>query len=294
MKLSSFRGQEERAAFLFILPAVISLALFTFYPMFNALIISFKDYRLINPHSNFIGWTNYRNLLTDSKFLESLGHSFHFAIVVIPVQTALALVMALLVYKKSYVSGLFRTSYFIPVVIAMGVASTLFKLIYNYDYGLLNNVLHTLGISPVAFLSDEKVALYGVILLCMWKTAGFFMIVFIAGLNGIPADLYEAAEVDGATRLQQFIRITLPLLRRTMAFVIIITTMDSIKISGPVFIMTGGGPADSTTTAVYYIYRTAFEQMDMGYGAAAAFILFIIVMVISIIQLRLLRSDVEY
>lgn len=270
------------------------MALFTFYPMINAFIMSFKEYNLINPNSSFIGWDNYRNLLTDPKFISSLAHSFHFAIVVIPVQTAIALVMALLVYKNSFVSGLFRTTYFVPVVIAIGVASTLFKLIYNYDYGFLNNVLHIFGLPPIAFLSDEKVSMYGMMLLGMWKSAGFFMVVFIAGLNGIPGELYEAAEVDGATRLQKFIKITLPLLRRTMMFVVIITTMDAIKFFVPVAIMTGGGPADSTSTTVFFIYKTAFQLMDMGYGAAAAFILFVIVMVISIIQLRVLKSDVEY
>lgn len=291
---TSIGRQEERAAIYFILPAVISLALFTFYPMINAFIISLKEHSLINPVSEFIGFRNYKDLLVDPKFLNSLVHSFHFAVIVIPVQTIIALTMALLVYRKRWLSGLFRTSYFLPVVIAMGVASTLFKLVYNKDYGLLNSVLHTFGIPPVAFLSDPSAAMYGIMLLGMWKAAGFFMIVFIAGLNGIPADLYEAAEVDGATKTQQFFRITLPLLRRTMAFVIIITTMDAIKISGPVFIMTGGGPGDSTTTAVYFIYKTAFLQMQLGYGAAAAFLLFVIVMIISIIQLRALRTDVEY
>jgi len=291
---SSIGRQEERAAVYFILPAVTSLALFTFYPMINAFIISLKEQSLINPVSEFIGFRNYRDLLVDPKFWNSLVHSFHFAIFVIPVQTIIALSMALLVYRKRWLSGLFRTSYFLPVVIAMGVASTLFKLVYNKDYGLLNSILSTFGIPPVAFLSDPSAAMYGIMLLGMWKAAGFFMIVFIAGLNGIPADLYEAAEVDGATRMQQFFRITLPLLRRTMAFVIIITTMDAIKISGPVFIMTGGGPGDSTTTAVYFIYKMAFLQMQLGYGAAAAFLLFVIVMIISIVQLRVLKSDVEY
>ena len=295
MKLSSsFSRQEERAAILFILPAVITLFLFTFYPMINAFVISFKEYSLINPDSSFIGITNYKDLLSDQKFINSLLNSLHFAVVVIPVQTIIALVMALLVYKSSIVKGLFRTAYFMPVVIAIGVASTLFKLIYNKDFGLLNSVLDFFGIPPIAFLSDSSIAMYGIMILGMWKSAGFFMVIFIAGLNNIPTNLYEAAEVDGATPLQKFFKITLPLLRKTIAFVIIITTMDAIKISGPVFILTAGGPADSTMTTVYFIYKMAFQQMEMGYGAAAAFILFAIVMVISIVQLRLLKSDVEY
>ncbi len=147
MKLqSAFGKREERAAWLFILPASIALLLFTFYPMINAFVISFKDYSLINPDSSFVGLDNYRSLMSDPKFLGSLRHSFHFAIVVIPVQAAVALGMALLVYRTSWVSGLFRTTFFMPVVIAMGVASTLFKIIYNQDYGLLNSVLGFFGL----------------------------------------------------------------------------------------------------------------------------------------------------
>ncbi|MFD0712706.1 carbohydrate ABC transporter permease [Paenibacillus sp. GCM10027626] len=295
MRLSAnFSQKEERAAFLFILPAVACLALFTFYPMINAFIISFKDYSLINPDSAFIGLTNYKNLLSDPKFTNSLLHSFHLAIVIIPVQTIAALMLALLVYKSSVVANLFRTAYFMPVVISLGVASTLFKLIYNQDYGLLNSLLHVFGVPPISFLSDSNLALYGIMLLGIWKSAGFFMVIFVAGLNGIPNDLYEAAEVDGATKTQKFFSITLPLLRRTLTFVIIITTMDALKLFVPVALVTGGGPADSTTTSVFYIYKMAFQQMEMGYGSAAAFILFVIVMCISIVQLRLLKSDVEY
>ncbi|KIL38020.1 hypothetical protein SD70_29205 [Gordoniibacillus kamchatkensis] len=291
---SAYHKQEERAAALFIAPAIISLLLFTFYPMVKAFMTSFEDYNLISTNSSFVGLTNYVNLLKDPEFLRSLLHSLHFAVIVIPVQTALALSMALLVHRSSKISGFFRTTYFLPVVISMGVASTLFKLVYNKDFGLLNSVLKIFGLPPVAFLSDSHAAMYGIMLLGMWKAAGFFMIVFIAGLNNIPRSLYEAAEVDGATALQKFFKITLPLLRRTMTFVVVITTMDAIKISGPVFILTGGGPANSTTTAVYFIYKTAFQQMDMGYATAAAFILFVIVLIISLIQLRLFKTDVEY
>lgn len=262
--------------------------------MINAFIISFKEYSLINPDATFIGLTNYRNLLSDPKFVNSLFRSFHLAIVVIPVQTIIALVLALLIYRNSWVTSLFRTVYFMPVVISIGVASTLFKLIYNQDYGLLNSLLHVFGVPPVSFLSDPSIALYGIMLMGMWKSAGFFMIIFVAGLNNIPSDLYEAAEVDGATALQKFYKITLPLLRRTLTFVIIITTMDALKIFVPVALVTGGGPSDSTTTSVFYTYKMAFQQMEMGYGSAAAFILFLIVMCISIVQLRLLKSDVEY
>mgnify|MGYP001304126036 CR=1 FL=1 len=290
----SFRAQEEWSAYAFILPAVASLLLFTLYPMINAVLVSFKDFNLISLSAEFVGLGNYRELLGDRQFLDSLIHSFHFAVVVIPVQTAIALGLALLVRRKAWFSGLFRTIYFLPVVIAIGVASSVFRLIYNQDIGIMNALLRALGLTPIGFLSDPGVAMYGVMILGMWKSAGFFMIIFLAGLNNIPRDIYEAAEVDGASRLRMFWGITLPLLKRTTAFVVIITTMDAIKISVPIFFLTGGGPAGSTTTATFFIVNQAFDQMRTGYAAAAAMILFLIVLAISILQLKLFKTDVEY
>ena len=286
--------QEERSAFAFIFPAVASLLLFTFYPMISAIFVSFKDFNLINPNASFIGLSNYLDLLGDRQFLNSLLHSLHFAVFVIPIQTAIALCLALLVRRMAWYSGLFRTVYFLPVIIAIGVASTVFRLLYNKDFGLLNAFLKLLGLPTISFLSDPSVSMYGIMILGMWKAAGFFMFIYLAGLNNIPKDIYEAAEVDGASRLRMFYNITLPLLKRTTAFVVIITTMDAIKISGPIFILTGGGPANSTTTATFYIVNQAFDQMKMGYATAAAMILFIIVLSISIFQLKLFKSDVEY
>ncbi|WP_230192236.1 carbohydrate ABC transporter permease [Paenibacillus sp. CECT 9249] len=292
-RMFSYQRQEEWSAYLFIIPAVASLAVFTFYPMISALIVSFQDFNLISPNSYFIGLDNYIELFKDRQFLDSLVHSFHFAIVVIPVQTAIALGLALLVQKTAWYSGLFRTMYFLPVIIAVGVASTVFRLLYNQDFGLLNGVLKWLGLPTVSFLSDPSVAMYGVMILGMWKAAGFFMIIFLAGLANIPKDVYEAAQVDGATKAAIFLRITLPLLRKTTAFVVIITTIDAIKISGPIFILTNGGPAGSTTTATYFIVNQAFDQLRMGYATAAAMILFLIVLCISIFQMKFFKSDDE-
>jgi multiple sugar transport system permease protein len=292
--LKRFRNQEAWAAYLFIFPAVISLLIFTFYPLLNAFAVSFQNYNLISSMGTFIGFENYKNLLSDRGFLRSLLHSFHFAVVVIPIQTGIALGLALLIQKKFIFSGFLRTVYFIPVIISMSVASTVFKLIYNKESGILNSVLKTLHLPITSFLTDPKLAMYGVMILGIWKSAGFFMIIFLAGLTNIPHSLYEAADIDGANAFQKFWKITLPLLKRTMTFVVVITTMDAIKISGPIFILTDGGPAGSTTTSVYYIYKTAFNQMDFGYASAAAIILFLIVLVISIFQMRLFKTDTEY
>jgi multiple sugar transport system permease protein len=290
-KSQSFRKHEQATAFWFIFPAIALLLVFVFYPMLQAFLISFKNYSLVGAGDVFVGMDNYVHLMKDRAFFNSLKHSFYFAIIVIPIQTSIALGLALLIQKKTATSGLFRTLYFIPVIISTAVAATVFKLIYNKEFGLLNSILKSLHLPVTSFLSDPKTAMNGIIVLGIWKGAGFFMIIFLAGLNNISPDLYEAARVDGASRIQQFFKITLPLLNRTMAFVVIMTTIDAIKLSGLVFVMTNGGPNSSTETVVFYIYKQAFTQMRMGYATAAAFVLFAIVLTISLVQMKLFKDN---
>ncbi len=294
LKFAAYDKQESRAAYLFIFPAFILLALFIFYPMFRALLISFQNYNLISTRSSFAGMDNYAKLFTDRDFGASLWHSFYFTLVVLPVQTAISLGLALLVQRKFRGVGFFRTVYFIPVVVSFAIASTIFKLLYNKDYGMLNVILKGIGLHGVDFLSNPAISMWGIIILCIWRAMVFVMIIFLAGLNNIPDSLYEAAHVDGASPFQRFYLITIPLLKRTMAFVVIITTMDALKIFIPIYITTSGGPAGSTSTVVHFIYETAFKQMNMGYAAAAAFLFFFLVLAISVVQLRIFRTDVEY
>ncbi|QJD87132.1 sugar ABC transporter permease [Cohnella herbarum] len=294
LRFAAYDKQESRAAYLFIVPAFILLAVFIFYPMFRALLISFENFNLISARSSFAGFDNYVKLFSDEDFGASLWHSFYFTLVVLPVQTAVSLGLALLVQKKFRGVGFFRTVYFIPVVVSFAIASTVFRLIYNKDYGMLNVVLKGIGLPVLDFLSNPDISMLGIIALCIWRAMGFVMVIFLAGLNNIPESLYEAAHVDGANPMQRFFLITLPLLKRTMAFVVIITTMDALKIFIPIYITTSGGPAGSTSTVVHFIYETAFKQMNMGYAAAAAFLFFFLVLIISIVQLRVFRTDVEY
>jgi multiple sugar transport system permease protein len=292
-KSSRFQKHEQMTAIWFVLPAFLLLLVFVFYPMIQAFVISFQNYTLVGDTKSFVGLDNYTALFKDQEFLSSLKHSLYFAAVVIPIQTSISLGLALLIQKKRWMTGFFRTTYFIPVVISTAVAATVFKLIYNKEFGILNTVLNMLHLPLTNFLSNPQTAMNGVVMLGIWKAAGFFMIIFLAGLNNIPQDLYEAARVDGASKIQQFFRITLPLLNRTTAFVVIITTIDAIKLAGLVFVLTNGGPNGSTETVVFYIYQIAFKQMQMGYATAAAFVLFAIVLIISLIQMRLFKNDVE-
>ncbi|MBW5444810.1 ABC transporter permease subunit [Cohnella sp. CFH 77786] len=289
----SYRNREIAAAWLFTAPSLILLAVFMFYPMLRAFCLSFSDSNLIRPGADFVGLANYARLLEDAPFWHSLGHSFFFGIVVIPVQTVIAFALALLVQRRLPGIGFFRTVYFLPVVVSFVIASAVFRLIYNSEYGMLNIVLRAFGGPRLDFLSDPGIAMYGIILLGIWHAAGYFMIIFLAGLGQIPGDYYEAADVDGASRFRKLVHVTLPLMRRTIAFVLIITTMDALRIFIPVYVVTAGGPAGATRTVVQHIYETAFHHMDLGYALAAAFVYFIIVLAISVVQLRLFRSDPE-
>ncbi|WP_223066157.1 carbohydrate ABC transporter permease [Paenibacillus caui] len=286
-----FYRHEQRTALWFILPAFLLLLVFVFYPMIQAFIISFQNYSLISSNKSFVGLDNYVQLFRDKEFLSSLAHSFYFAVIVIPVQTCISLGLALLIQKRRPGTGLFRTFYFIPVVISTSVAAIVFKLIYNKDFGALNNFLKLLHLPTTSFLSNPDTAMNGVIILGIWKAVGFFMIIYLAGLNNISQDLYEAARVDGASKIQQFFRITLPLLNRTTAFVVIITTIDAIKLSGLIFVLTNGGPNGSTETVVFYIYKLAFQQSQMGYATSAAFVLFAIVLIISLVQMKFFNRE---
>lgn len=289
-----YKNREIAAAWIFTAPSLILLACFMFYPMARAFILSFHDSNLINPNFTFSGLDNYIRLMKDDVFWQSLGHAFYFGAVVIPVQSAIAFALALLVQKKIRGIGFFRTVYFLPVVVSFVIASAIFRLIYNSEYGMLNIVLRGLGWPRLDFLSNPDIAMIGIIVLGIWHAMGYFMIIFLAGLGQIPSDYYEAADTDGASRTQKLLYITLPLMKRTIAFVIVITTMDALRIFIPVYVVTAGGPAGSTRTIVQFIYETAFHHMNLGYALAAAFVYFTIVLVISVIQLRLFRSEVEY
>ncbi|MFC5467654.1 carbohydrate ABC transporter permease [Cohnella suwonensis] len=293
-KWLNFGNREKYAAWGFVLPALLLLLIFMFYPMLRALLLSFHESNLISTKLTFVGLDNYVRLVRDPEFWTTLGHSFYFGLIVIPVQSAIAFGLALIVQKKTPFVALFRTVYFLPVVISFVIASAVFRLIYNSEYGMLNILLDALGLPAFEVLSDPDVSMFGIILLGIWHAMGYFMIIFLSGLNQIPGDLYEAAETDGASGFQKFLYVTLPLMRRTISFVLIITTMDALKIFIPIYVVTAGGPAGSTRTVVQFIYETAFHHMNLGYAIAAAFIYFIIVLAISIIQLRLFRSDVEY
>lgn len=281
-------------AALFILPALINFAIFRYIPILWAARASTWQYSLLGGYRDWIGADHYVRALSDPILRKSLQVTLTYVVVKMPLEITLALGLALFTNQVRRGIGVLRTFVFTPVVMSMVVVSVVWALIFNADSGLLNAFLRMIGLPKQIFLSNPKLALPSVITTAIWKDVGFSTILIVAGLKGIPGQFYEAAIVDGANRWHLFRHITLPLLRRTLFFVIVTQTIFSFQVFIPVYSMTRGGPLDSTKVIVYYIYQLGFLFQDMGYAAAVSMILLVIILIISLIQIRFLRSDVEY
>ncbi len=281
-------------AALFILPALINFAIFRYVPILWAARASTWQYSLLGGYREWIGMEHYLRALQDPILHKSLRVTFTYVLVKMPLEMVLALALALFTNQVRKGMGTMRTIIFTPVVMSMVVVSVIWALIFNADSGLLNAFLRMIGLPKQIFLTNPKLALPSIITTAIWKDVGFSTILIVAGLKGIPGQFYEAAIVDGANRWQLFRHVTLPLLRRTLFFVVVTQTIFSFQVFIPVYSMTRGGPLDTTKVIVYYIYQLGFLFQDMGYAAAVSMILLVIILIISLIQIRFLRSEVEY
>ena len=283
-KLTGRKRDERVAAYIFVAPAVILLIAFLVVPMIYTVYFSGFKYQLMRPDAmKFIGFENYQKLFSDKNFWLALKNTVYFTVIVVPCQCALALALALLVSKKFRGVAVFRTMYFAPQLTSMVVISVLWSVLYNANpnTGLINSILVSLGMSPIKFLSDANTAMNSIIFMSAWQGAGYQMMIFLAGLQGIPRDQYEAASVDGATKFKQFLYITLPGLKGTIKYVIMITMIQAMKLFTQPYIMTQGGPKNSTKTLVYYIYTQGFQKGNFGYACSIAAVFFVIVVCMS-------------
>ena len=283
-KLTGRKRDERVAAYIFVAPAVILLIAFLVVPMIYTVYFSGFKYQIMRPDAmKFIGFENYQKLFSDKNFWLALKNTVYFTVIVVPCQCALALALALLVSKKFRGVAVFRTMYFAPQLTSMVVISVLWSVLYNANpnTGLINSILVSLGMSPIKFLSDANTAMNSIIFMSAWQGAGYQMMIFLAGLQGIPRDQYEAASVDGATKFKQFLYITLPGLKGTIKYVIMITMIQAMKLFTQPYIMTQGGPKNSTKTLVYYIYTQGFQKGNFGYACSIAAVFFVIVVCMS-------------
>jgi multiple sugar transport system permease protein len=292
--LFSLQRRRYALAFLFVLPALLNFAVFRYIPILLAAQASAYDYSLLGGFGNFVGFKNYLQAFDDDLFWTSLQVSATFALMKVPLQVVVALLLAMFVSREVRGMGLARTIIFIPVVTSLVVAAVLWAMMYNKDQGLIQSMLEVVGIPHTAFISSPTLALPAIVVMMVWKEVGFSMIIFVAGLKGIPAMFYDAAAIDGASRVRQFFAITLPLLKPVTLFVVVTQTISALQVFIPVFVMTQGGPAFATNAIVYYIYQNGFQYNDMGFASAMSFVVLILLVVVSGIQFRLLKGEVEY
>ena len=279
------RQREIKYGWLFASPAIIFFSLFYLYPLGRALYISFHRWSLLS-QPKFIGLGNYARLFTDPEFLNSLKVTFYYTFgTVIPIWI-LALALALIFHENFRWKQFYLTVYYMPAVITLTVWSLVWLLMYHPASGLLTLFTKPLGFEFIRWLNDPSLAMPSLILLSIWKGTPFYMIFFLAGLRSIPATYYEAAMVDGATWLQRFWHITLPLLRPVMLFVAVFSIIVAFQVFTPVFVLTQGGPGSATRVMPYFIVQNAFDFLRMGYASAASFVLLLILMGLTFIQFR--------
>jgi fructooligosaccharide transport system permease protein len=293
-QMSGRKRDERIAGYVFSLPAVALLIAFLVVPIIYTVYYSVFQYQVMRPNDiTFIGFENYHKLITDSDFWISLKNTFYFTIIVVPVQCALALILAMLVSKKFKGVAIFRTMYFSPQLTSMVVIAVLWTVLYNSNpnTGLINALLVNLGLEPINFLTNERTAMNSIIFMSAWQGAGYQMMIFLAGLQGIPRDQYAAASVDGATPWQQFWFITIPNLKGTIKYVIMITMIQAMKLFTQPYVMTQGGPRNSTKTMVYYIYTQGFQKGNFGYACSVAAVFFVIVVAMSLILQKITSEE---
>ena len=288
------RNRYYFIAFLFILPALINFSIFRYLPIFAAARASLWQYSLLGGYRDFIGLQHYQFMMEDIYFWKSMKVTALFVLMKVPLQVLLSLMFAVLLQKETRSSAVVRSAIFTPVVTSVVVVSIIWAMMYHYQLGLINSGLSAFWIPLQVFLSDADRALPAMTAMMIWKDLGFSMIIIMAGLKGIPVVYREAAIVDGAKPWQIMRYITLPLLQRVLMFVVVTQTIFSFQNFVPVYVMTKGGPMDSTKVIVYYIYQYGFLFQDMGYASAMSVVTLFVLLVISLIQMRLFRTDVEY
>jgi multiple sugar transport system permease protein len=288
-------AEASTAAWFFLAPALALIGIFFFLPVAAALVLSVTDfdlYGIANPaNTRFIGLQNYVRLLHTPDFWSALKNTFYFAFVGGPLTIAVALGAALLLSSKLVrFKGFFRTIYFTPFVTTLVAVAIVWRYLYHTRYGLFNYGLAHLGIGPIDWLGDPHWAMPAIILMAVWKGFGYNMLIFIAGLQAIPDELYDAAEIDGAGPFRRFFSITLPMLAPTLVFVAVITMIGYFQLFAEPYVMTQGGPLRSTTSVVLLMYEEGFRWWRMGYAAAIAFVLFIVILLATLVQFRLQKE----
>lgn len=288
-----YRLRKDRWGYIFIAPSFLLFSFFFLYPVLSAVRLSFLEYTPV--YSSFVGLANYRDTFTDPIFWVALRNNLLYCLGVVPLWLGKALIVSALIYPLSRRwQTLFKSAFYLPHVTSGVIISMIWLWIYNPAFGLLNSVLQSLSIGPVNWLGNTSIALLSIIGMVVIMGGGSSIVLITASMSGIPMAFYEAAALDGAGRWQMFTRITVPLLRPILLYLVVTGTISSFQVFENIFLMTKGGPQFSTTTIVYLIYDTAFQSFNFGKASAQAIVLFVIVFIFGILQFKALSSKVEY
>ena len=284
-------GKQDRMGRLFVAPPVILFLLFTLLPMIMAIGLSFTKYDVINP-PRLVGLANFRKMIKDEFFWIALKNTCVYTLMYVPAGLLLSLGAAMFLNADQKMVGLFRTLFYLPVLSSTVATATLWFWILNPQLGLLNGILELFGISGKAWLYDSKLAMFSIVLMSLWAGFGGNMMIFLAGLKGIPPIYYEAAKIEGASKWQMFTKITMPSITKTTFLVSTMLIIGTFQVFDQAFVLTKGGPGNATITIVYYIYINGFKNLDMGYASSIALVLFAIILVMTVINSKINKADI--
>jgi multiple sugar transport system permease protein len=283
--------------YMFLLPSLIGFIIFKLYPILFSFFLTFCEWDLVSGFSNikFIGIENFKSMLKDDYFTSSLKNTLIYVFSVVPLEIVFAMLIAVILEKMVYFKGFFRLIYFMPYVSNIVAVSVVWMALFHPSQGPINQLLISIGIKePPLWLASSKWAMVALIIMSIWLGIGYCIVIYMAGLQGIPDEIYEAAKIDGANSISRFRYITLPYLSPTTFFLLIVRLIATFQVFGPINIMTEGGPGRATTVLVYHIYRTAFRFYQVGYASAVAFVLFLIIFILTLIQWKTEKAWVTY
>lgn len=280
--------------YLFVAPALIVFIVFSIYPILNTIFLSFYEWDMISPTKEFVGIKNYQTLFRDVKFYQTLSNTFVYMLLTVGLGVILAIALALFLRKDIRINKFMQNLIFTPYIVSLASISFLWMWLMNNDFGLLNYLLSLVGVGPIDWLGNPKVALISLVIISVWKTLGYNTLIILSALQSIPKHLYEAASLDKATKRQTFFKITLPMISPTLFFLTIVSIIASFKVFETIQIITNGGPQNSTNTLVYSIYEYGFQFYKIGYASTIGVVLLVIISIFTIIYFKLLSKKVHY
>lgn len=283
-------NRKKILPYLLVSPYLVHFLLFVSFPVIFSIVLTFHQWNIISP-MEYTGLNNYIRLFNDKTFLKSMGNTLIFLSIHIPLQIVIALFLAEILNQKIKLRGLFRGAFFLPVIVSGVVVTILWQQLLGYDMGLFNRLLTGIGLGKIGWLMDPNIAMPSIALMATWKNVGLYIILFLVGLQTVPPQYYEAADLEGANHIQKFFRITLPMINPTIFMVVILSTIGGFSLFIEPYIMTGGGPLNSTMSAVLYIYKQGFFYYHMGYAATLGLFFALIILAVVMIQKKFIEKD---